>query len=184
MFRPLAASPSQLDQISCSPRPNPPSRQAPMFERLFIGHGGIVGYRGAPPISYMSHRRRSGPCFVTATPLSSNVAGTAAFSPLVRLQRPFNRHGVFNGRHVTIVEEEGARPATRDLVTVLQVPQAREGVGRGDDEEVSYRGQDARSPPSHEPPATDSGRAGDASYDSRQSTARPTVGSIGRGRVE
>jgi hypothetical protein len=82
-------------------------------------------------------------CFITATPLSSDVAGTAAFSPLVLLQRHANRHGISEGRNVTIVEEEGARPAMWDLVTVLPVPRARERAGRGDDEEVSSREQDA-----------------------------------------
>jgi hypothetical protein len=65
------------------------------------------------------------------------MAGTAAFSPLVLSQRHANRRGIFEGRHITLVKEEGARPAMWDPVTVLPVPQAREKAGRGNDEEVS-----------------------------------------------
>jgi hypothetical protein len=70
-------------------------------------------------------------CFVAAAPLSSDVADTAAFSPLVQSQRHVSRHGISEGRHVTIVEEEGASPPTRDAATVLLVPQAREALVEG-----------------------------------------------------
>jgi hypothetical protein len=43
----------------------------------------------------------------------------------------FSRHGISEGRHVTIVEEEGARPLTRDAAMVLLVPQAREALVEG-----------------------------------------------------
>jgi hypothetical protein len=69
-------------------------------------------------------------CFVAAAPLSSDVAGTAAFLPLVLSQRHVSRHGISEGRHVTIVEE-GKRPAARDPAKVLPVPQAREALVEG-----------------------------------------------------
>ena len=50
-------------------------------------------------------------CSVAAAPLSSDVADTAAFSPLVLSQRHVSRRGISEGRHVRIVEEEGERPA-------------------------------------------------------------------------
>jgi hypothetical protein len=71
-------------------------------------------------------------CFVAAAPPSSDVAGTAAFSPLVLSQLRVSRHEISEGRHVTIInEEEGERPATRDPTTVLPVPQARETLVEG-----------------------------------------------------
>jgi hypothetical protein len=70
-------------------------------------------------------------CFVAAAPLSSDVAGTATFSPLVQSQRHVSRHGTSEGRHVTIVEEEGARPPTRNAATMIPVPQAREALVEG-----------------------------------------------------
>jgi hypothetical protein len=82
-------------------------------------------------------------CFVAAAPLSSDVAGTAAFSSSVLSQRHVSRHGIPEGRYVTIVEEERGRPATRDPARMLPVPQAREALVEGVDEEVRYRGQDA-----------------------------------------
>lgn len=63
-------------------------------------------------------------CFVAAAPLSSNVAGTAAFSPLVLSQRHVSRHGMSEGRHVTIVERRGGSPAARVPTILLPVPQA------------------------------------------------------------
>jgi hypothetical protein len=48
-------------------------------------------------------------CFVAATPLSSGVASTTVFSPLVQSQRHVSRHRISEGRHVTNVEVE--RPA-------------------------------------------------------------------------
>jgi hypothetical protein len=41
-------------------------------------------------------------------------------------QRGVSRHGISEGRDVTIVEEEGERLGTRDHTTVLPVPQARD----------------------------------------------------------
>jgi hypothetical protein len=41
-FYSSTASPSQLDQISCRPYLNPPSRQTPMFKRLPIRHRVIL----------------------------------------------------------------------------------------------------------------------------------------------
>jgi hypothetical protein len=64
-------------------------------------------------------------CFIAAAPLSSNMAGTAAFSPLVLSQRHVNRHGISGSRHVTIVKEEGERPVTQNPIMALPVPQAR-----------------------------------------------------------
>ncbi|ERF69035.1 hypothetical protein EPUS_08385 [Endocarpon pusillum Z07020] len=63
--------------------------------------------------------------------LSSDVAGTAAFSLLVQSQRHVSRHRISEGRHVTIIEEEGARPLTRDAAMLLPVPQAREVLVEG-----------------------------------------------------
>jgi hypothetical protein len=69
--------------------------------------------------------------FVAAAPLSSDLAGTAAYSSLVLSQRHVSQHGISEGRHATIVEEEGERPATRDPATVLPVPQPREALVEG-----------------------------------------------------
>jgi hypothetical protein len=44
---------------------------------------------------------------IAAAPLSSDVATTAAFPLLVLSQHHVSRHGISEGRHVTIVEEEG-----------------------------------------------------------------------------
>jgi hypothetical protein len=63
---------------------------------------------------------------VAAAPPSSDVASTAAFSPLVLPQHHVSRHGISEGRQLTSFEEEGERPATRDPTTVLPVPQARD----------------------------------------------------------
>lgn len=68
-------------------------------------------------------------CFVAAAPLSSDVASIAPFSPLVLSQRRVSRHGISEGRHVTIAEEE--RQATRDPTTVMPVPQVREMLVEG-----------------------------------------------------
>jgi hypothetical protein len=78
----------------------------------------------------MSYRIRSG-LLVAAAPPSSDVASTAAFSPLVLPQRHVSRYGISEGRRVMIVEEEGERPATRDPTTVLPVPQARDMLVAG-----------------------------------------------------
>jgi hypothetical protein len=70
-------------------------------------------------------------CFVAAAPLSRDVADTAAFSPLVQSQRHISGHGISEGRQVTIVKEEGERPAARDPAKVLPVVQAREALVEG-----------------------------------------------------
>jgi hypothetical protein len=54
--------------------------------------------------------------FVAAAPPSSDVARV----------RHLYRHGISEDRHVTIVEEKGERPATRDPTTVWLVPYARD----------------------------------------------------------
>jgi hypothetical protein len=92
-----------------------------MLERLPIGPWGhsLVTWRTAHLLHVSPDTFWA--CFVAAAPLSSDVAGTTAFSPLVLSQRHVSRHGISEGRHVTIVEEEGERPATRDSATVLTV---------------------------------------------------------------
>ena len=81
-------------------------------------------------------------CFVAAAPLSSDVAGTAALSPLVQSQRRVSRHGISEGRHVTIVEE-GERPSDAGSRYGDAGASGKGGVGRGVDEEVRFQGQDA-----------------------------------------
>jgi hypothetical protein len=68
-----------------------------------------------------------------AAPLSSDVADPAAFLSLVQSQRHVSRRGISEGRHVTIVEEEGERPvdvgSRHDVAGAL----GKGGVGRGAD---------------------------------------------------
>jgi hypothetical protein len=71
------------------------------------------------------------------------VAGTAAFSPLVQSQRYVSRHGISEGRHVTIVEEEGERSADAGSRYGDAGASGKGGVGRGVDEEVRFQGQGA-----------------------------------------
>ncbi|KAL9117138.1 MAG: hypothetical protein Q9187_006331 [Circinaria calcarea] len=97
-------------------------------------------------------------CFVAAAALSSDVAGTAAFSPLVLSQRRVSRHG--------IAEEE--RPATRDPTTVMPVPQAREMLVEGSMKRRDSKGRMLMGAPPHELPATKSGRVGCVSDRRRQ----------------
>jgi hypothetical protein len=99
-------------------------------------------------------------CFVAAAPLSSDVVGTAAFSPLVLSQRRVSRHGISEGRHVTIFEKEGARPPRRDAATLLPVPQAREMLVEGSMKRCDSKGRMSVGAPPHEPPATKSDRVG------------------------
>jgi hypothetical protein len=70
-------------------------------------------------------------CFVAATPLSSDVAGTAAFSPFVQSQRYVSRHGIFEGRDVTTVKKEGERPADAGSRYGVAGASGEGGVGRG-----------------------------------------------------
>jgi hypothetical protein len=81
-------------------------------------------------------------CFVAAAPLSSDVADTAVFSPLVLSQRYISRRGISEGRHVTIVEE-GERPANAGSRYGVASAIGKGGVGRGADEAVRCQGQDA-----------------------------------------
>jgi hypothetical protein len=75
--------------------------------------------------------------------LLSDVAGTAAFSPLVLSQRHVSRRGISKDRHVRIVKEDGVRPADPGFRYGVAGASGKGGVSRGVDEEVRYRGPDA-----------------------------------------
>ncbi|KAF7502721.1 hypothetical protein GJ744_005229 [Endocarpon pusillum] len=114
-----------LDSDNWRKRARQISRRPPPIR---IRHQGRLQYSSG---SQLDMKAFSGDtCFVAAAPLSSDVAGTAAFSPLVPSQRRVSRHGISEGRHVTIIDEE-ERPATRDPTTVMPVPQAREMLVEG-----------------------------------------------------
>ncbi|KAF7502844.1 hypothetical protein GJ744_004999 [Endocarpon pusillum] len=82
-------------------------------------------------------------CFIAAAPLSSDVAGTTAFSLLVLSQRHVSRQGISDGRHVTIVKEERKRPVEAGSRYGVAGASDKGDVSREVDEEVRFQGQDA-----------------------------------------
>ncbi|KAF7510189.1 hypothetical protein GJ744_007088 [Endocarpon pusillum] len=82
-------------------------------------------------------------CFFAAAPLSSDVADTAAFSPLVLSQRHAGRCGISEGRHVTIVEEEGEEAGDAGFHPGVAGASGKGCVGQVVDDAVRRRGGDA-----------------------------------------
>ena len=135
-----------------------------MFKRLPIGHESILGGRGAPPISYMSHRIRSGPALsllrrsqVTWPALRHfhrwschSVISADTGSPRVDTSRSSRRRG--RGRW------------TRDPATVLPVPQTRETLVEESMKRRDSEGRMSLGTLPHEPSTTKSGRVDCASY--------------------
>jgi hypothetical protein len=103
-----------------------------MLERLLIEYEDILKYCDAAHLLHISSNT-FWVCFIAAAPLSSDIVNTAVFPSLIQSQRHVSRHGIFEGRHVTIIEEgeRGKRPMTRDPATVLPVPQAGEALVEG-----------------------------------------------------
>jgi hypothetical protein len=79
---------------------------------------------------------------VAAAPLESDVAGSAAFSPLVLSQRRVSRHGDLRGstRHDRRGGGEAGEAGSHHGDAGAS---GTEGVGRGVDEELRFQGQDA-----------------------------------------
>jgi hypothetical protein len=77
---------------------------------------------------------------VAAAPLESDVAGSAAFSPLVLSQRRVSQHGDLRGSTRHDRRGGGGEAGSRHGDAGAS---CTEGVGQGVDEELRFQGQDA-----------------------------------------